>query len=106
MDDYIAERLTKSTAALKEVPKRKALRESVAEGGLGVSATKRATQTGKPHPPMRGDANVSGAGTQARPVDTNTKPRGRPRTGFDKKAYDKERMKKARAALKAKRGDK
>lgn len=36
-------------------------------------------------------------------IQTVRKPRGRPPTGFDKKAYDAERMRKARAALKAKR---
>lgn len=65
----------------------------------------------EPHEVLRAGGGAA-VGTQAPPVDTsflvadyltdvtitsmNIKKRGRPRTGFDKKAYDAERMKKAR----------
>jgi hypothetical protein len=42
------------------------------------------------------------AGTQAPPVDTPKK-RGRPATGFDKAAYQRELMRKRRAAAKGKK---
>jgi hypothetical protein len=45
--------------------------------------------------------NAPPAGTQAPPVDPK-RPRGRPRTGFDKKAYDRKKAAERRANKKAK----
>lgn len=45
----------------------------------------------------------SAAGTQALPVDTDIRKPGRPKTGFDKAAYNREFMRKKRAAEKAAR---
>ncbi len=54
-----------------DVPSRKAERESVAKGVLGVSATGGAVQGGNTHPAPRGHSDVSGAGTQALPSQLN-----------------------------------
>lgn len=79
----------KSTAARKDVPRPPETRPSAGEKLAGRSVSDKRIET----PPL--DA----AGNQAPPVDTPTK-RGRKPTGFDKKAYDREKAKARRAAKK------
>jgi hypothetical protein len=72
----------KSTAALKEV-RGPSNRETV------------------PSKPPSEPQDAAESGYQAPPVDTPKK-RGRPATGFDKKAHDRQKAKERRAAKKAK----
>ncbi len=96
-------KIKSSTAARKDVPTRKAKPESVVAAGRDVSATGRAAESPKPVRAVRGDASVSGAGTQAPPVDTTLKRgRGRPKSIVDMRAYKAAKQREYRARLKEK----
>jgi hypothetical protein len=92
MDDYLAMSIaTKSTAARMDVPVQRPKRAAPSNDAtyVDVGASTDVTRV-----------NTT-AGTQAPPVDTKSK-RGRPATGFDRKAYQAQKARERRAKGKAK----